>query len=257
VNFRMPITGKVSIHGIKYDGAIRRGDDLVDIVIREARKSKFKIRDRDIVILSHTAVSKALGLMVRLADVKPSAVAMSIAERLGRDAELVEVILREAEEIVRMEGGRLITLAKTGLVSANSQVDRSNVGSDEWVVIAPRNPDAIAKKIRKEFKSRGYNVAVVLTDTLGRPFRIGEVNFAMGCSGIKPINDLRGKRDLFGRVLRVKRIAIVDELAAASELVTGSSSEGVIGAIVRGYKYKRGNEGARSLRRPTERDLFI
>lgn len=253
----MPITKKVSIYGIKYDLAIRRGDDLVNIVIREAKKSGFNIRNRDIVILSHTVVSKALGLMVRVNDVKPSAVAISIANKLKRDAGLVEVILREAEEIVRVEEGKLITLAKTGLVSANSQVDRSNVGSDEWVVTAPRKPDTVAKKIRKEFKARGYDVAVILTDTLGRPFRIGEVNFAMGCSGISPINDLRGKRDLFGRVLRVKRIAVVDELAAASELVTGSSSEGIIGAIVRGYEFKVGDVGATKLRRPIDKDLFI
>lgn len=254
---KMPILKKLTLYGIKYDGAINRGDDLVGIVIREAKKSRFEIRDRDIIILSHTAVSKALGLMVRLSEVKPGAFAISMANKLRRDAGLVEVILREAEEVVRAERGKLITLSRAGLVSANSQVDRSNVGSDEWVVIAPRNPDAVARRIRNEFKSRGYDVAVILTDTLGRPFRLGEVNFAMGCSGISPINDLRGKRDMFGRVLRVKRIATVDELAAASELVTGSSSEGIIGAIVRGYDYRKGEEGARSLRRPVKKDLFI
>jgi len=253
----MPLTNPIFIYGIRYDGTIREGDDLPSIVIRETESSGIKLQDRDIVILSHTIVSKALGLKVSLSKVRPGPMAISLAERFGRRPEAVEIILRESRAIARAERNRLITLARSGIVSANSQVDHSNVGCEDEVVIAPRNPDVIARRMRMRFQSMGYDVAVILTDTLGRPFRLGEVNFAMGCAGIAPINDLRGKADLYGMILRIKRIAIVDELAASSELVTGSSSEGVIGAIVRGYRYEGSEMGARSLARPVAKELFL
>lgn len=133
----------------------------------------------------------------------------------------------------------------------------SNVDGGLSVAIHPRNPDGIAMKIRRQFLEEGVDVGVIITDSFARPFRVGQVNMAIGCSGIAPIKDLRGKRDLFGYVLRFKRMAIVDELAAASELVTGSSSEGFIGALIKGYAYDFSEDGVRSILRTRKTDLFL
>lgn len=250
------IVGPIQIFGIKYDGKIEKGTDLPKLVFEIARASKFRIKDGDIIILTHTVVAKAEGLIFNLNKIKPKPIAVAIANILKKDPRVVQLILNETDHIVRLERKNLITESKAGVISANAGVDLSNVDGGNSAVTVPRNPDKIAEKYAKEFKKLGVEVSVIITDTLGRPFRLGEVNFAIGSYGITPLKDLRGKTDLFGRVLRIKRIAIVDELAAAAELITGSSNEGIIGAIVRGYKYERSKEGARSLKRPPYKDLF-
>lgn len=250
------IVGPISIFGIKYDGTIEKGVNLPKLVVEIARKSKFKLIDGDIVILTHTVVAKAEGLIFNLNNVKPSPFAEAVARKLDKDPRVVQIILNETKNIVRLERKNLITESKAGIISANAGVDLSNVDGGNSAVIVPRNPDKVAKKYAEEFKKFGLDVAVIITDTLGRPFRLGDVNFAIGSYGITPLRDLRGKKDLFGRVLRIKRIAIIDELAASAELITGSSNEGIIGAVVRGYKYEKSKKGARSIQRPPERDFF-
>ncbi|MEM2246653.1 MAG: coenzyme F420-0:L-glutamate ligase, partial [Thermoproteota archaeon] len=146
---------------------------------------------------------------------------------------------------------------RSGIICANSGVDVSNVDGGLSMAFHPRNPDKVAEVIRRQFLDEGVKVGVIITDSFDRPFRIGQVNMAIGCSGIAPLKDLRGTRDLYGYVLRFKRIAVVDELAAASELVTGSSSEGIIGSLIKGYEYDFSELGVRSILRPRKRELFL
>lgn len=251
------LTRPLEIYGVKYPGMVPVGLDLPKTVYDACRRSRRPLRKGDIVVLTHTVVSKAEGCRIALADVKPSGLAEAIGDRVGKQPEFVEVILKQSKRIVRIEGHHLITQSKAGIVCANAGVDQSNVDGGKSVVVVPRYPDKVASKYERKFSRLGVKVGVVITDTLGRPFRIGDVNFAVGSSGITPLNDLRGKKDLAGRILRVKRIAIVDELAAAAELVTGSASEGIIGAVVRGYKCGRSRKGAVELQRPFSKSFFI
>jgi coenzyme F420-0:L-glutamate ligase/coenzyme F420-1:gamma-L-glutamate ligase len=247
----------IRIFGIKYDGPIKKGDNLAEITIDSLRRNGVEVENRDVVTLTHVVVSKALGYTIRLSKVKPSPLAVALADRLRKPPEEVEIILRESREIVRLSGGRIITRNRGGIVCANSGIDLSNVDGGLSMAFQPRNPDRVARRIRKQFLDKNVDVGVIITDSFERPFRMGQVNMAIGCSGVAPIKDLRGKTDLFGYVLRFKRMAIVDELAAASELVTGSSSEGFIGALIKGYEYDFSEDGVRSILRTRKNDLFL
>lgn len=251
------LTGPLRIWGIKYGGMVQPGLDLTQLVFDVCRRSKTPLKDGDIVVLTHTVVAKAEGHKVALDSVTPSDLARAIADKVAKPPEVVQVILEESKRIVRIERHHLITQNEAGVVCANSGVDQSNVDGGRSVVVVPPDPDRIAARYARRFLKLGAKVAVIVTDTLGRPFRIGEVNFAIGSYGIVPFNDLRGKKDLTGRKLRIKRIATADEIAAAAELVTGSSSEGVIGAVVRGYPTRPSRKGASSLQRPFSQDMFV
>jgi coenzyme F420-0:L-glutamate ligase/coenzyme F420-1:gamma-L-glutamate ligase len=171
---------------------------------------------------------------------------------------MVEVILRETKDIVRTGPNSLIVETKNGIVSANAGVDRSNVKGDRNVALLPVDPDASAQKIRETVKKlTGHTVAVIISDTHGRPLRMGEINVAIGVAGIKPIRDRRGEKDLFGYVLHVKQTCIADELASAAELVLGQASEGIPAALIKGYKYRVTESGSgKDLTRPKEKDMF-
>ena len=171
------------------------------------------------------AVSKAEGNIINLDTVTPSEKARELAKKTNKDPALVEVILRESIDIVRVSDSSIITETRSGSVSANAGVDRSNVSGDRNVVPLPKNPNASAQNMRQEIKRlTGADVAVIVSDTHGRPFRLGEINVAVGVAGLKPIRDRRGERDLFGYVLRIKQTAIGDELASAAELVIGQAN---------------------------------
>jgi len=159
---------------------------------------------------------------------------------------------------VRIGPNSLITETRHGIVCANAGVDRSNVKGERNVALLPKNPGASAQKIRQKMQSlTGCDVAVIISDTHGRPLRMGEINVAIGAAGIKPIRDRRGEKDLFGYVLRIKQTAVADELASAAELVVGQANEGIPAAIIRGYNYQTAeNASATELIRPKEKDLF-
>ncbi|MGF3521478.1 MAG: coenzyme F420-0:L-glutamate ligase [Candidatus Bathyarchaeia archaeon] len=237
---------------------ISEGDDLAKLICDAAQKQNTPIQENDIIVITHVAVSKAEGNIVNLDKVVPSERALEVSRKVGKDPALVEVILRETREIVRLGPNSIITETKHGIISANAGVDRSNVQGERNVVLLPQNPDASARRIRSEIKQlTGRTVAVIISDTHGRPFRMGEINVAIGVAGIQPIRDRRGERDLFGYVLRVKRTCIADELASAAELVIGQADEGIPAAIVRGYKFKVAeNASVSELTRPKEKDLF-
>jgi coenzyme F420-0:L-glutamate ligase/coenzyme F420-1:gamma-L-glutamate ligase len=237
---------------------IRKGDNLAQLICSAAEKQHTPIQNGDVLVATHVAVSKAEGNVVNLDKVVPSKKANEIAKKTGKDPALVEVVLRESKDIVRMRDSVLITESRQGFICANSGVDRSNVEGERNVAPLPRDPDLSAKKIRQEMKKlTGCDVAVIVSDTHGRPFRMGEVNVAVGVSGLKPIRDRRGEKDLFGYVLRIKQTAIADELASAAELVIGQANEGIPVAIIRGYNYPKSDTAkATELIRSREKNLF-
>ncbi len=234
----------IQIFGINGLPIIKEGDNLARLICENARKQGIPIQNGDIIVITHVVVSRAEGKIVNLDEVEPSEFAKKIAEPYEKDPALVEVVLRESKSIVRMGDGKLITETKHGFVCANSGVDKSNVPGERVVALLPEDPDASAQKIREEIRRlTGCDVAVIISDTHGRPLREGEINVAL--------------KDLFGYVLHVKQTAIADELASAAELVIGQAAEGVPVAIIRGYDYpKTENAKATELARPKEKDLF-
>jgi coenzyme F420-0:L-glutamate ligase/coenzyme F420-1:gamma-L-glutamate ligase len=237
---------------------IQPGDNLGELIINAAKKQNMPLQEGDIIVVTHVVVSKAEGNIVSLDDVVPSKQAREIAQKTSKDPAMVEIILQETKDIVRVGPASIITETKNGIVCANAGVDRSNVSGDRNVVLLPKNPNASAQNIRREIKRlTGADVAVIVSDTHGRPFRMGEINVAIGVAGIEPIRDRRGEKDLFGYVLKVKQTAVADELASAAELVIGQANEGVPVAIIRGYQYKTSEDtSAASLTRPKAMDLF-
>lgn len=248
----------VQIIGIEGLPIIKTGDNLAKLICDAAKKQGAPIQNGDIIIVTHVVVSRAEGNVVNLNEVIPSEFAKNIARQYEKDPALVEVVLRESKTIVRMHNGILITESKHGFVCANSGVDKSNVSGENIVALLPEDSDRSAEKIRQEIRRlAGADVAVIVSDTHGRPLREGEINIAIGVAGLKPIRDRRGESDLFGYVLKVKQTAIADELASAAELVIGQANEGVPAAIIRGYNYpKADSSSAKELARPKERDLF-
>ena len=237
---------------------IKKGDDLAKLICNATKKQGTPIEEKDIIVITHVVVSKAEGNIVNLDEITPSEKAKEIAQQTNKDPALVEVILRETKEIVRIGQNSIITETKSGIICANAGVDRSNVSGERNVVPLPKNPNASAQNIKQEIKRlTGANVAVIVSDTHGRPLRMGEINVAVGVAGIKPIRDRRGEKDLFGYVLRIKQTAIADELSSAAELVIGQANEGIPAAIIRGYNYQTAEDASvTELTRPKEKDLF-
>jgi coenzyme F420-0:L-glutamate ligase/coenzyme F420-1:gamma-L-glutamate ligase len=254
--FLMNTVQIIAINGLPI---IKAGDRLAELICDAAEKQGTPIQDGDILVVTHVVVSRAEGNVVNLDKVQPSEFAMKIAEQYEKDPALVEVVLRESKSIVRMGDGSLITETRHGFVCANAGVDRSNIQGKRNVALLPKDPDLSAETIRQEIKKlTERTVAVIVSDTHGRPLRMGEINVAIGVAGIKPIRDRRGEKDLFGYTLRIKQTAIVDELSSAAELVIGQANEGVPVALIRGYKYPEAeNAKATELIRPREKDLFI
>jgi coenzyme F420-0:L-glutamate ligase/coenzyme F420-1:gamma-L-glutamate ligase len=235
---------------------VRPGDDLPSLIIEAARAQGTAIQDGDVLVVTQKVISKAEGRLVNLKEVQPSARAREVAKATGRDPRLVEVILRESRRIVRQEGSVLITETKHGFVCANAGVDASNVGGGDLVALLPEDSDRSAEAIRQAIQERaGASVAVIVSDTFGRPWREGHTNVAVGVAGMKPLLDYSGQRDPFGYELRVSTMAVADELAAAAEPVMGKLSRIPV-VIVRGFAVEPGAGTAQELIRPPERDLF-
>jgi coenzyme F420-0:L-glutamate ligase/coenzyme F420-1:gamma-L-glutamate ligase len=253
------ILNPVQIIAVEGLPIIKAGDRLGELVCKAAEKQGTPIQDWDILVVTHVVVSRSEGNVLNLDEVQPSEFAMKIAEQNQKDPALVEVVLRESKGIVRMGNGNLITETKQGFVCANAGVDRSNVQGERNVALLPKDADRSAQSIRRQVKDcTGRTVAVIVSDTHGRPLRMGEINVAIGVAGLKPIRDRRGEKDLFGYVLKVKQTAVADELSSAAELVIGQSNEGIPSAIIRGYNYQEAEDAsATELIRPREKDLFI
>ncbi len=248
---------KMEIIPLKGIPRVKKGDDISKLIVECAKASKIDIKDGDVIVISQKIVSKAEGRTVSLSEVKPSPFALKIAEYTGKKAELVELILRESKSIVRMSDKHLICETIHGFVCANAGVDLSNVNGGKSATLLPLDPDRSARNIRDGiFRLTGREVAVIISDTHGRPLRRGVINVAIGCSGIKPLKNYRGKQDLYGYTMRVTVVAVADELASAAELLMGEGDEGIPAVIIRGYNYERGEEKATVLARPMDEDLF-
>ena len=215
-----------------------------------------ELADGDIVVVTSKIVSKAEGCTVELAGVTPSAFANDWATRWGKDPRLVEVVLRESSRIVRQVADLLITETRHGFVCANSGVDQSSSGASGRVLVLPPDPDASARRLRELLSRDGRDVAVIVTDTFGRPWREGQTDVAIGVAGINPIRSYIGQHDPHGHEFRVQEICVVDELAGAAELVKGNLSRVPV-AIVRGYPWEPDDAASMaSVIRDPSRDLF-
>jgi coenzyme F420-0:L-glutamate ligase / coenzyme F420-1:gamma-L-glutamate ligase len=245
----------LTIHPIHGLPEFHEGDDVAHLII-DAAKPEPGIQSGDVVVVTQKIVSKAEGRLVALDSVTPSAEAEKLGVETEKDPRLVELILQESAGIVRQRGPVLITETKHGFVCANAGIDASNVGPEGIVCLLPVDPDASARRIRDAIRQRtGADVAVVISDTFGRPWREGHTNVAVGLAGMLPFVDYVGQTDPHGYELRVSTLAVADELAAAAELVM-NKLDAVPVAIVRGYPYPRGEGSTRELVRDREKDLF-
>ncbi len=234
---------------------VKKGDEVGKLIVGAAQKQGLCLEDGDVIVVAQTIISKAEGNVVDLRGVKPGKKAEQIAARLDKDSREVEVILQQSSEIVRL-GHVIISRTKHGFVCANAGVDHTNV-DPEHVTILPDDPDASAAGIRDFIKRKlGTEVSVIISDTQGRAFRMGCVGVAVGVAGMNPLLDLRGKRDLHDKELRVTITSPADALAAAAVSVMGEANEGTPVVVVKGAIYERKSGNARELVMPLERDLF-
>jgi len=249
--------GRLELIALDGIGEIGPGDDLAAIIAEAGVGSGVTFADDDVVVVTQKIVSKAEGRLVDLATVEPSDFARDWAERWDRDARQVEVVLRQSASIVRMgPGGLIISRTRHGLVCANAGVDVSNVGAGEIAALLPEDPDASARGIRDRLRARtGASPAVIISDSFGRPWRNGIVDVAIGSAGIESLLDLRGEPDVAGRPMRATIIAVADELASAADLVGGKVDQRPV-VVVRGYDWRRSDEGASVLVMGPDRDLF-
>ena len=232
------------------------GMDLVFPILQAAQTQGTPVQDGDILVVTQKVVSKVEGQLVDLSTITPSHLAEQWAREYGRDPRLIEVALRESIRISRMDRGVLVTETHHGFYCVNAGVDASNVPGDGIVALLPQDPDASAQRMREAVhQAVGLQVAVVITDTWGRPWRQGVTNMAIGSAGIAVVQDYRGLTDPFGYELSASVVAVVDELASAAELVMGKMDMVPV-AIVRGYQYETSQGGVRDLARPPEQDLF-
>src|SRR2546423_12859473 len=228
----------VPIRGI---GEIPPGTDLGIVIYEALQTNKLDLRQGDILVVTQKIVSKAEGRIVNLDEVQPSEFARIAAAQSKKDAQHLEVVLRESHRIVRMDHGVLITETKHGFICANAGVDESNVNGERELTLLPVDPDCSARELRARLQQlagadSGFDIAVIISDTWGRPWRNGQVNMAIGVAGMETIVDHRGQYDPYGYELQVSAIAVADELAAAAELVMGKVDR-VPAALIRGYSY--------------------
>ena len=245
----------VTITGIEGVPEVGPGDDLAALIAQAAERQGLAFRDDDVLVVTQKVVSKAEGRLVDPKDVEPSPLALELARSWEKDARQVEVVLRESKRIVRMDHGVIICETRHGFVCANAGVDASNAPEGRLVLL-PLDPDASARRIREGIRARaGADIAVIVSDTFGRPWRSGYTEVAIGVAGMLPTVDYVGRLDTHGRELRATWICVADELASAAELVTGKLNR-VPAALIRGYAVPRGEGSARDLVREAEKDMF-
>lgn len=233
-------------------------DDRLDQIILEAlRQAKQNLRNSDIIVVAQKIVSKAEGRVVDLGNITSSKKAIEMAREHNKDPRIVELILQESNQILRAEKGIIISETRHGFICANAGIDQSNIQDNNTVILLPLDPDISANRLKSAIKEKtGKDVAVIITDTFGRPFRNGQTNIAIGVAGIKPVKSYIGLHDMYGRELKVTEIAVADELASAAELVMGKTERTPV-ALVRGYKFtKESKTSAKELIRPKKQNLF-
>lgn len=241
----------VRIEPVRGLGEIEPGTDLAAAI-----SERFDLIDGDIVVVTSKIVSKTEGCAVELDGVEPGEFARRWAARWGKDPRVVEVVLRESARIVRMVGPILITETHHGFVCANSGVDQSSSGAMGRILTLPADPDASARRMRQRWRELGVDVAVIVSDTFGRPWRNGQTDVAIGIAGLNPLRSYVGEIDPHGHEFRVQELCVVDELAAAAELVKGNTSR-VPAAVVRGFDFDADDTASMApVLRDASKDLF-
>jgi coenzyme F420-0:L-glutamate ligase/coenzyme F420-1:gamma-L-glutamate ligase len=257
---------------------IRHGDDLADILVQSLRETNIALEDNDILVLAQKIISKAEGRMVNLATVTPSTRALELARQSEKDPRVVELMLCESNEILRVRVGTIVVEHRLGFICANAGIDHSNVEfrsddlsrsshatevattdatMEEYVLLLPENPDRSVAQIRDQIREKtGKRIGVMVIDSHGRAWRNGTVGVCIGLSGIPALVDERGWHDLFGYTLRTTVVGVADELAAAASLVMGQAAEGTPAIHVRGFPYPLREGSLRELLRPKDQDLF-
>jgi len=230
---------------------------LLNTLLQSLKNNNQIIKNGDIIVIAQKIISKNEGRTISLKNILPSSRSIELAKKTNKDPRIVELIIKESRKIVRVFNNTIITETQHGFICANSGIDQSNVSkSKNLVLLLPRDPDKSANKIKKEiYEKTRKNIAVLITDTFGRPFRMGQTNIAIGIAGINALKNYKGKRDMFGKILKVTEIAIVDEIAGAAELVMGKT-EGIPIAIVRNLPYSKSNSSIKKIIRKENRDIF-
>ncbi len=256
----MSVSARLELMAIPGLPQVAPGDDLALLAAQGIERAGLKLQDGDAVVFAQKVVSKAEGRLVDLSTITPSRRAEEVAREVEKDPRLVEVILRESTRIVRQRRDVLIVEHRLGLVMANAGVDQSNVapgGQGELALLLPENPDASASRLRRELYAHCLAaVAVIVSDSFGRPWRRGTVGVAIGCAGLPALRDLRGQPDMFGRRLRVTEVGLADEIASAASLLMGQADEARPVVIVRGLNVREQSLPAQSLVRLPAEDLF-
>jgi len=238
------------------------GDNLVDMLLVSMQTARITLEDSDILVVTQKIVSKAEGRLVNLTTVSPSKEAIELAKRSEKDSRLVELILRESKEVMRVRPGMIIVEHRLGFVCANAGIDHSNVrgecgNPEDWMLLLPEDPDRTALEIRRKIKiATGNRIGVMIIDSHGRAWRLGTIGTVIGISGLPGLVDERGWQDLFGYRLKVTIVAAADELAAAAALVMGEAAEGIPAVHVRGFPYPLRECSLREMIRLKENDLF-
>jgi coenzyme F420-0:L-glutamate ligase/coenzyme F420-1:gamma-L-glutamate ligase len=254
----MRLKHEIRVIPLKVLRNVKPGDRLYSLILRSLLSNKITLENGDIIVIAQKIVSKAEGQFVRLSSLTPSSFAIEWAKAYKKDPRLTELILRESKSIVKISNGIIISETKHGFICANAGVDQSNVmNGKETALLLPDDPDASAKQILYMLKEKtSREIAVVITDSFGRPFRNGQTNVAIGVAGMIPIRSYVGEDDMYGKKLKVTEIAVVDELASAAELVMGKS-KGIPIAVIRGFDFvKSENASLNELIRKREKDLF-
>jgi coenzyme F420-0:L-glutamate ligase/coenzyme F420-1:gamma-L-glutamate ligase len=237
---------------------VARDAALCDLLVQAISHADLALQANDVLVLAQKIVSKAEDRTIRLCDVTPSPRAEMLARDAGKDARLVELILRESRAVLRVKPGVIVVEHRLGFVMANAGIDQSNVpGGEDAVLLLPENPDASARKLRDELHAKtGVVIGVLIIDSFGRAWRNGVTGTAIGIAGVPALVDLRGHKDREGRALQVTQVAAADELAAAASLVMGQADEGTPAVLVRGFPYALRGGAANELLRPEAEDLF-
>ena len=254
----MSHTPSLAAYAIPDIPLIEAGDDLVDIIVSKAMAAGLEFQSGDGLVIASKIVAKAEGRYIVLESVCASAEARELAEETEKDPRLVELILQESLRISRKRRGVLVTEHRLGFVSANAGVDQSNIkGGDEAALLLPLEPDRAASEIRAAIRQKlDIEVAVVISDTHGRAFRVGNVGVAIGVSGLPSVRDSRGSRDLYGRVLEVTQLAYADLVASAAHLLCGEADEGLPAVLLRGLDLRGPHGCAADMIRAAEHDLY-
>lgn len=237
---------------------IQTGDNLAGLIHQVLMTCGVQLQDGDALVVSSKIVSKSEGRLVELSTVTPSALALDYAQQTGKDPRIVQLVLDESRSVSRLSKGVLVTTHRLGFTSANAGIDQSNVeGGDNVVLLLPRDPDASADALSAALAElTGARVGIVISDTHGRPFRLGNVGVAIGVSGLPALLDLRGQPDLYGRVLKITQTGYADLIASAAHLVCGEGAEGLPVVLVRGLLYHEGQGRAHDLVRSPDHDLY-